>query len=118
MFSGKYSWLPCQAHNLTKYYKQIQGFCYYYHSARRAGAFFSSALDIHCASLLSCPQSNKEVSLTASYMLAEDVIHFILRLSIYYHWASSNAKVHPISTSLDIKLESGDMENRCKPARF
>ena len=42
----------------------------------------------------------------------EDAIHFILRLSIYHLWAWSSAKVHAISTSLDIRLESGDMENR------
>ena len=45
-------------------------------------------------------------------MLEEDAIHFIVSLSIYYHWAWSSAKVHAISTSLDIWLESGDMENR------
>ena len=45
-------------------------------------------------------------------MLTEDAIRFILRLSIYHHWVWSNAKVHAISTSLDIRLESGDIENR------
>ena len=45
-------------------------------------------------------------------MLIEDVIHFILRLGIDHHWAWSSAKVYAISTSLDIRLESGDMENR------
>ena len=40
------------------------------------------------------------------------MIHFILRLSIYHHWAWSSTKVCAISTSLDIRLESGDMENR------
>ena len=45
-------------------------------------------------------------------MLIEDGIHFILRLSIYHHRAWSNAKIRAISTSLDVKLESGNMENR------
>ena len=45
-------------------------------------------------------------------MLTENLIHFILRLSIYHHWAWSSDMVHAISTSLDIRLESGDMENK------
>ena len=45
-------------------------------------------------------------------MLSEDSIYFILKLIIYYHWAWSRIKVSAISTSLDIRLESGDMENR------
>ena len=36
-------------------------------------------------------------------MLAENAIHFILRLSIYHQQAWSNTKVHAISTSLDIR---------------
>ena len=44
-------------------------------------------------------------------MLSEDSIHFILRLIIYYHWSWSSTKVRAISTSLDIRLKSGDIEN-------
>ena len=40
------------------------------------------------------------------------MIHFILRLSIYHHQTWFSAKVYAISISLDIRLESGDMENR------